>query len=128
MLLGLNKETIFVITLEKMHILVENWNYIIVALEKMHILVENRKLVVWEAKHRFSIFVINVPNWLSKTIQRVSDLVLHILWELPVQILKNHENKAKRTLMTFVSMSLICPICNGMFLSQSAPKVLLSPN
>ena len=26
MLLGLNKETIFVIALEKMHILVENWN------------------------------------------------------------------------------------------------------
>ena len=40
----------------------------------------------------------------------------------------NHENKAKRRLLTFVSMSLICPISNGMFLSQSAPKVLLDPN
>ena len=40
----------------------------------------------------------------------------------------NHENKAKRRLLTFVSMSFICPIYNGMFLSQSAPKVLLDPN
>ena len=100
----------------------------IVALEKMHILVEDRKWVVWEAKHTFSIFGINITNWLSKTIQRVCNLVFHILWELRVQILKNHENKAKRTLLTFVSMFLICPISNGMFLSQSAPKVLLDPN
>ena len=98
----------------------------IIALEKMYILVENRKWVVWEAKDRFCIFAINIPNWLSKTMQRVCNLVFHILWELRVQILKNHENKAKRP--TFVSMSLICPIFNGMFPSQSAPKVLLEPN
>ena len=126
-LLGLNKETIFIIALEKMHILVENWNDVIIALEKMHILVENRKWVVWEAKDRLCIFGINIPSWLSKTMQRVCNLVFHILWELRVQILKNHENKAKRP--TFVSMSLIwCPISNGMFPSQSAPKVLLEPN
>ena len=41
---------------------------------------------------------------------------------------KSHEDKAKRPLLTFVSMSLICPISNGMFPSQSAPKVLLDPN
>ena len=44
------------------------------------------------------------------------------------QILKNHEEKVKRLLLTFLSMSLISPISNGMFSSQSAPKVLLGSN
>ena len=52
---------------------------------------------------------------------------VHIL-KLCVQILKNSEDKAKRSLLMFVSISLICPISNGMFPSQSAPKVLLEPN
>ena len=34
----------------------------------------------------------------------------------------------KRPLLTFVSMCLMCPISNGMFPSQSAPKVLLDSN
>ena len=38
---------------------------------------------------------------------------------------KNHEDKPKRQVLTFVSMSLICP---GMFTWQSVAKVLLHPN
>ena len=98
---------------------------LITPLEKIHIIGENSKWMFWEAKDRFCIFGKNSPNWLSKIKQRVCNLVFHILWELYVQILKNHENKAKRPLLKFVSMSLTCPISNGMFLllkcSKSAP-------
>ena len=97
-LLDLNEETIFTIALKK-----------------------NRTSVAWEAKDILCIFGIIIPNWLSKVMQGVCNLVFHILWELRVQILKNHENKSKRPLLKFVSMSLICAISNGMFLSQSAP-------
>ena len=88
---------------------------------------ENCKWVVWWAKHRFSIFDIIIENGLSKIIQRICNLVFHIPWELCVQILKNYEDKAKRPLLTFVSMPLIYPISNGMFPSQKALKVLLEP-
>ena len=87
----------------------------------------NRKWVFWWAKHRSGIFDIIIQNGLSKIIQRICNLVFHILWKLCVQVLKNYEDKAKRQLLTFVSMSLICPISNGMFPSQSVPKVLLEP-
>ena len=60
--------------------------------------------------------------------QRVSSLVFYILWELLVQIFNNHEDKAKRSLPTFVSKSLKCPISNVVFPSQSAPKVFLDLN
>ena len=43
-------------------------------------------------------------------------------------MLNNYEDKAKRPLLTFVSMSLICPISNERFPSQSAPKELLESN
>ena len=69
-----------------------------------------------------------IPNGLSKFIQRICSVVFHILWELRVQIFKNYEDKAKRPFLMFVSMPLICPILNGIFPSQSAPKVLLEPN
>ena len=69
-----------------------------------------------------------IRNGLSKIIQRICSVVFHILWELRVQIFKNDEDKAKRPFLMFVSMSLICPILNGIFPSQSAPKVLLEPN
>ena len=74
---------------------------LITALEKIHIIGENSKWIFWEAKDRFCIFGKNSPNWLSKIKQRVCNLVFHILWELCVQILKNHENKAKRPLPCF---------------------------
>ena len=48
----------------------------------------NCSWVVWEAKQKFCFFAIIIPNWLSKTIQRICSLVFHILWELCVQILK----------------------------------------
>ena len=80
-----------------------------------------------KAKHRFIILRIIIPNWLSKTTQRISNLVSHILQELRVQILKTYENKPKRPLVTFVSMALKCPISNGMFPSKSASKVILHP-
>ena len=81
-----------------------------------------------KAKHRFIILRIIILNWLSKTTQRISNLVSHILQELRVQILKTYENKPKRPLVTFVSMALKCPISNGMFPSKSASKVILHPN
>ena len=68
-----------------------------------------------------------IRNWFSKII-RVCNLVFHILWELCVEILENYQDKAERPLLTFVFMSLICPISNGMFPFQSVPKVLLEPN
>ena len=37
-------------------------------------------------------------------------------------------DKPKRSLVTFVSMTLICPVSNGIYAYQSAPKVLLYPN
>ena len=80
------------------------------------------------AKHRFSIFGIIIPNGLSEMIQRICNLVFHILWELRVKIFKNYEDKAKWLLLTFVSTPLICPISNGMFPSQGTPKVLLEPH
>ena len=90
----------------------------IIALEKMHILVENRKWVVWEAKDRFCIFAINIPNWLSKTMQRVCSLVFHILWELRVQILKITRIKQKdRRLFPCLLYALFSMEC-------SLPKVL----
>ena len=89
----------------------------IVALEKMHILVEDRKWVVWEAKHRFSIFGINIPNWLSKTIQRVCNLVFHILWELRVQITRIKQKE--RYLRLFR-----CPLYALFPMECSFPKVL----
>ena len=89
---------------------------LITALEKIHIIGENSKWMFWEAKDRFCIFGKNSPNWLSKIKQRVCNLVFHI------QILKNHENKAKRPLLKFVSMSLTCPISNGMFLLLKCSK------
>ena len=48
----------------------------------------NCSWVVWEAKQKFCFFATIIPNWLSKTIQRICNLVFHILWELCVQILK----------------------------------------
>ena len=48
----------------------------------------NCSWVVWEAKQKFCFFAIIIPNWLSKTIQRICNLVFHILWELCVQIWK----------------------------------------
>ena len=59
----------------------------------------------------------NYPSRLSKIIQRICNLVYHILWELRVRVLTNYEDKAKRPLVTFVSMSLICPMpyFNAMF-------------
>ena len=71
------------------------------ALEKIHIIGENGRWIFWEVKDRFCIFRKNFPNRLSKIKQRVCNLVFHILWELCVQILKNHENKAKRPLPCF---------------------------
>ena len=97
-------------------------------MEKIHIIGENRKWVVKEAKDRFCTFGKIIPNRLSNVIQRVCNEVFHILWELCVQILKNHEDKAKELLLKFVSMSLICTISNGMFPYQNAPKVLLDPS
>ena len=60
--------------------------------------------------------------------QRICNLVFHILGKLRVQILKRYEDKPKRLLVTFVSMTFICPISNGIFPSQSAPKLILHPN
>ena len=71
------------------------------ALEKIHIIGENGRWIFWEVKDRFCIFRKNFPNRLSKIKQRVCNLVFHIQWELCVQILKNHENKAKRPLPCF---------------------------
>ena len=45
-----------------------------------------------------------------------------------IQIFKNHEGKAKRPLLAFVSISLIYPILDGIFSSQRAPKVPVDPN
>ena len=69
---------------------------LIIALEKTYIIGENRKWIVWEANNWFCIFGKIVPNRLSKIIQRVCNLVFHILWELCVQILKNHEDKEQK--------------------------------
>ena len=44
-----------------------------------------------------------------------------------VQVLKNYEDKVRKPLK-FVSMSFLSPIGNGMYPSQSAPKVPLEPN
>ena len=97
-------------------------------IRKLYLLSHWKRWTVWWAKHRFGIFGKIIPSGLSKTIQRICSLVFHILWELRVQILKNYEDKAKGPLLMFVSMSLICPILNGIFPSQSAPKVLLELN
>ena len=37
-------------------------------------------------------------------------------------------DKPKRSLVTFVPMTLVCPVSNGMYAYQSAPKVMLHPN
>ena len=70
----------------------------------------NRKWVVWWTKHRFGLFELIIPNGLSKIMQRICNLVFHILWELRIKVLKNYEDKAKRPLLTFFFMSLIFPI------------------
>ena len=87
-----------------------------------------KRWIVWWAKHRFGIFGKIIPNGLLKIIQRICRVVFHILWELRVRILKNYKDKAKRSFLMFLSMSFICPILNGIFPSQSAPKVLFEPN
>ena len=91
----------------------------IIALGKIRIFGGNRKWVVWEAQDRFCIFEIIIPKGLSKIIQRVCNLVFQILWELCLQNLKNHEDKAKRLLLEIVSMAFICPVSNGIFTYQS---------
>ena len=68
-------------------------------------------------KHRSGVFGIFIPNGLSKIIQRICNLVFYILWELGVQIL---EDKAKRPLLTFVSM----PLYVLFQMECSLPKVL----
>ena len=37
-------------------------------------------------------------------------------------------DKPKRSLVTFVSMTLICPVSNGIYAYQSAPKVMRHSN
>ena len=105
-----NKETIFII-----------------ALDKTHVIGGKSSMAEWEAKHRFCIFGIIIPSWLSKIIQRVCNMVFHILWEFRVQMWKITKRKQKPPLLTLVSLSFINPISNGIFPSQSAPKVLLDP-
>ena len=90
--------------------------------------VGNCKWVAQWTKHRFGIFGIINLNGLSKVIQNICNLVFHILWEFCVQMLNNYEDKAKRPLLTFVSMSLICPVSNERFPYQSASKELLESN
>ena len=91
-------------------------------------LIYESEWVEWEAKHRFSIFGIILPNWLSKIIQKICNLVSHILLKCRVQILKNYKDKAKRPLLTFVSMSLIFPISYFLLPSQNSLEVLLDPS
>ena len=86
---------------------------------------ENHQWVEWEAKHRFCIFGIIIPSWLSKIIQRVCNMVFHFCENFVSKCEKSLNESKKTPLLTFVSMSLICPISNGIFPSQSAPKVLL---
>ena len=86
---------------------------------------ENQQETVWEAKHRPCIFGRIIPNWLSKIIWGFCNMVCHILCEFRGKIRKITKRKQEKPLLTFASMSLICPISNGIFPSQSAPKVLL---
>ena len=99
-----------------------------VALEKMHIIGGNRKWVAWEAKHRLCIFGINIRNWFSKIYKEFATWFFTFCENFVSKFKKNHEDKTKRLLLTSISMSLICPISNGIFPYQSAPKVLIDPN
>ena len=69
----------------------------------------------------------NYFKWVFKNYTMDLQPDFPLLWELRVQILKNYEDKAKRPLLTFVSMSPIYPISIGMFPSQSTPKALFEP-
>ena len=60
--------------------------------------------------------------------QKVCNMVFHILPEHCVQIFKNHENKATGLSVVIVTMLLTCPISKEMFPLESAPKVLLDPS
>ena len=53
-------------------------------------------------------------------------LGFHVLWELRVQILKNHENKAKRTLLTFFPCPLYALFEMEFFLSKVLQKCFLT--
>ena len=88
----------------------------------------NRKWVVWWTKHRFGLFELIIPNGLSKIMQRICNLVFHILWELRIKVFKNYEDKAKRPLLTFFFHVPYMPYSDVMFPSQRAPRALLDPN
>ena len=103
MQLNLNKETIFII-----------------ALEKMDMIMEKSWMGSLGSETQILYFRNNYSKQVLKNIERAYNLVFDILWELRVQILKNHEDKVKRRLLTFVSMFFIYSILNEMLRSQSA--------
>ena len=82
----------------------------IIALEKIHIIGENRKWVIWEAKDIFCIFGIIIPKGLYKNYTTGLQLGFPHSARTLCLTFKKLRRYAKRPLLKIVSMSLICPI------------------